>query len=88
MHNSINAKESARNQLAGLMSQYQGRVAVVPGFTGIKPLPARSREIDPETRLKRRDRYIRPLHQGSTRDRAGFLTEEDRKRLRSMAKTL
>lgn len=88
MIDSIKARESARHQLERLMSNYQGRVAVVPGFTAIKPLPPRSCQIDPETRLKRRERYIRPLHQGSTRDCAGFLTEEDRQRIRSMAKQL
>jgi hypothetical protein len=26
----------------------------VPGFTGVKPLPARSKRVDPQTRLKRK----------------------------------
>lgn len=79
-------READRARLASLVAGHP--VQCLPGFTAIKPLPPRSCQIDPETRLKRRERYIRPLHQGSTRDCAGSLTEEDRQRIRSMAKQL
>lgn len=77
MIDSIKARESARHQLERLMSNYQGRVAVVPGFTAIKPLPPRSCQTDPETRLKRRARTIRQR-----------LSDEERKQLRAMAESL
>lgn len=41
----------------------------VDGFAGIKPLPARRDWIDPETRLKRRDWLIRPMHEGGSADK-------------------
>ncbi|MCY1275341.1 hypothetical protein D9M69_383960 [compost metagenome] len=61
------------------------------GFTGIKPLPARRDWIDPETRLKRRDRLIRPMHEGSYIDRKAAgkaLAAQERIKLRQMTEAL
>lgn len=66
-------------------------IQVIEGFSGPKPLPPRKAEIDPETRLKRRDRLIRPMHEGSYIDRkaAGKALEaQERIKLRQMTEAL
>lgn len=66
-------------------------VRVVAGFTGIKPLDPRRAWIDPETRLKRRDRLVRPMHEGSYIDRKAAgkaLAAQERIKLRQMAEAL
>ena len=66
-------------------------VHVIDGFAGIKPLDPRRDWIDPETVLKRRDRLIRPMHEGSYIDRkaAGKALEaQERIKLRQMTEAL
>lgn len=62
-------------------------IQVVPGFTGTKPMPVRSSTIDPETKLKRRDRLIRPMHNGGWADKVAS-RELEREKLRAMAEAV
>lgn len=80
MIDSINARAEERARLATLMAKYEGRIIELPP-AGDLPRPPRSAWVDPEAKLKRNDRYIRPLH-------SGMLSESERKRLRSMAQSL
>lgn len=91
MIDTLNARAAQRQHLANLVAQYQGRVAVVPGFTGIKPLPPRRAQVDPDTRLTRRTRVIRPMHEGTWADKEGAKAlemEAQRAKLRAMADSL
>ncbi|MFG5862763.1 hypothetical protein [Metapseudomonas sp. CR1201] len=66
-------------------------IQVIEGFTDPKPLPCRRSTIDPETQLKRRNRVIRPMHEGSYIDRkaAGKALEaQERIKLRQMTEAL
>lgn len=62
-------------------------IQTVPGFSGIKPLPRRRTEIDPETRLKRKDKLIRPMHDGGWADKVAR-RELECEKLRQMTEAL
>lgn len=64
MYGAAYNREADRQNLAALMQGHP--VTILPGFERIAPLPRRSAQIDPDTQLKRRDWYVRPLHQGTS----------------------
>lgn len=48
------SREHLARELAQALAVCKIKPTVVPGFTGIAPRPARSKRIDPETRLVRK----------------------------------
>jgi hypothetical protein len=79
----INSREAARQQLAAMVSEYRGDVAILPGFSKPIPRKVRSDRVDPETVLRRTDRVIAPKH--SERKPQGAAESE---RFRAMADSL
>lgn len=58
-----------------------GRIQTLKGFIEPSPLRERRALVDTETKLRRNDRYIRPMH-------SQMLSTPERKRLRAMAEQL
>lgn len=58
-----------------------GHIRTLQGFTAPSPPPARRAWIDPETKFRRNDRHIKPMH-------AQMLSTAERKRLKAMADAL
>ncbi|WP_288080632.1 hypothetical protein [Pseudomonas sp.] len=47
------SREDDAKMLASALASCKIKPTVVPGFTGVAPMPLRANRVDPETRLKR-----------------------------------
>ena len=63
-------------------------VQQVPGFTGMVPWRKRKDEVDPETVLKRKDKVIKPLHEGQWCDPAVKRDKERQRVAKQRAKAV
>lgn len=65
----VSGKAAEAEALALAVASSGVKIKVAAGFEGIKPLPARSNRIDPETVLKRKVINVKPLHSSDYFDR-------------------
>lgn len=83
---SPSSRQEVADKLAAALAACTIRATVVPGFTGVKPLPARTAWRDPAVKLKRQPRTANRL---AMHDFAAHRKEiEDRENLRAMAEGL
>lgn len=80
------ARQQEADWLAQVVADSKVKPTAVPGFTGIKPLPARTTWRDPAVKLKRQARSMNRL---AMQDFAAHRKEiEDREKLRAMVESL
>jgi hypothetical protein len=65
----ISGKAAEAEALARTIASSGVQITTVAGFESIKPRPARSGRIDPETVLKRKVITVKPLHSSDYFDR-------------------
>ncbi|MCY1389118.1 hypothetical protein D9M71_39080 [compost metagenome] len=87
--------EIAREEIAVMVSAFLasgGQITELDGFQKVeRPRPSFNGKIDPDTVLKRNERYIRPLHAGSSADKDAqrqLRREAERAKIRAMTEAL